>query len=92
MNPTRTMRRQRGGVGSIPTRVAVDESPCTLDPTYWDAPAGDDMKAERPRVKAAQDECRKCPSLAACLKFLATWPHPDGVVAGQVWRDGKRLA
>lgn len=94
MTPTRTQRRQHGAHGTITRHtVNVDAAPCQLDPTYWDAPPNDHLREERPRVLAAAKACRtECPSLAACMAFLAAWEHPDGVIAGQVWRDGVRLS
>ena len=93
MTPSRTQRRQHGARGNIATRVEVGEAPCLLAPHYWDAPASDDMTREdRDRTTDAAKECRGCPSLAECLVYVDRWQHPDGVVAGQVWRDGKRLA
>ncbi len=52
------------------------------------APRGRDLD----RVLHARATCRHaCPRLASCARYLAGWSHPDGVVAGQVWRDGVRL-
>lgn len=89
----RHARRHRGGAGSIPARIDTDAAPCRAMPEQWDAPVADeDWQYEKRRLLIASETCKQqCPVLAACMRYLADWPHPDGVIAGQVWRDGKLL-
>ncbi len=93
MTPTRQQRRMQGARGTITARtVNTGQAPCRTLPEEWDAPPNDDRQ-HGPRVRGAVKTCRtECPVLAECLAYLATWEHPDGVIAGQVWRDGARLS
>lgn len=88
----------RGIFSTITGTVDTTKAPCKLMPEAWDAPRKHSggsgyVPGEMRRARDAAAECQQsCPQLAACLRFVAGWSHPDGVVAGQVWRDGVRVA
>lgn len=93
----RHQRINRGIFSTITAEVDTTKSPCKLMPEFWDAPKAMSgaryAPGEQSRSLAAAKECQEsCAELAACLRFVKGWSHPDGVIAGQVWRDGQRLA
>jgi hypothetical protein len=88
-------RINRGIYSTINTTVDTLNAPCTLAPAFWDAPrkasGGGYKPGEMSRAREAAGECLPCPALEGCLRFVAGWSFPDGVVAGQIWVGGKRV-
>ena len=72
-------------------------TPCTLDPSYWDAPTyrpGPLTQRLTPndqaRVRSAATMCRTCWRLQDCATEQLRNPQ-DGVVAGHLFIDGARV-
>ena len=72
-------------------------TPCTLDPSYWDAPVfrhgppgGRLLPHDQARVRSAAAMCRGCWRLQECAAEQLRDPQ-DGVIAGHLFIDGVRV-